>query len=582
MAMKTYLTALLTFSFSFSTFASTLNCKDLWKKGYPEPRFPEGLDCALSKKLEILGAKADVYHYTKDFPRSPEDTGFTFRAQEVFTDVINAMKAVNDEGRFKFRIKPLAFIFTDQKAAGTEKAMVRVGHANEDENEPCPIVVFADAFKAQGPDRQRQMLAHEIFHCVQDTIWREKITETARRVHEWWVEGSATWFSNVVYPAFNQEYDYKDDYLGNEPLVLQAPDNSYSTYLFFQSMSTEWLGVSGVLNFINDLPDLGDTSDQIDYVTGYPSMNLHFATFAKGITSAQLKDFNGVLIPASAAHDADIIKVKEGEQEHEWSNKTLTFKVTQLDLPAKTIVSIDEASEDPGANPLSIKLSGSGGNWNDMYSGYPTTVDMSCRSSTKSMDILSSYAGDAPLDDKFKIKIKTKNAECQCVDKFEFDKCLAGDYEIDRPSLDKVFTSIFRFRTYEVENTNGQYLLNVSSTQKFTFTEKDFSASVIIKDETYGDIRVFVKMNGSTDALGKLVGKNELCFSDIGNDYTIYQRIEMPFGTVENTMPYSQFDDFTRGPIQYKCNKNEIVFVWKLPTGPDGAEEPHDLRFVRK
>lgn len=562
--------------------ALAMNCKELWIKGYPDERFPEGLECTFSKKIEMWGFEANVYHYAASFPRAPEDTGFSFIAQEVFTDFLKAAKRFNTESSTRLNIKNVTFILTDHKAEGTEIAKVRIGHANEDENEPCPVVVYKDSLKLFSPQVQKQLIAHELFHCVQDTLWREKALGPTKRAREWWTEGSAVWFSNYVYPDANQEYVYNNTYEGHSPLVLQQEGFSYASYLFFQSLSHEWMGVDGVIGLIRSLPDSGGTGEQMKAVVDYSSMNLIFNSFAKDLTSMQIKDFNSSFIPSHMLDTAENVDVKIGSHVEEWYNEILTIKVKELRLPPKSIVTIDIDPDDDGNNPMSFRGTAGTGLWNDMYKGYPTTIDMSCKAVPRFAEVLSSYAGTDPLNEKFRLKIKAEKADCQCEDKVEFDKCLFGDYALDKASLDKIFSRIFRFRTYEVENSHGEYLLNVAAGQKFTFKEKEFSASVIIKDETYGDIRVFVKVTGSTDALGKLVSKNELCFSDIGNDYQIYQRIEMPYGTVENTMPYSQFEDFTRGPVGYSCKGNELIFKWKLPTGAEGENEEHQLRFVRQ
>ncbi len=562
--------------------AKSINCNTLWAKGYPDPRFPEGLDCQSSEKWETPeGAQAEVYHYAKGFPASPDDTGFSFRAHEVFITVVAKIIALHAESSVKLRFKPLTFVFTDQKADKNEVAMVRVGHSSDEES--CPILVYIDNFKKQSPDRQRQMLAHEIFHCVQDTLWQDKIVDTPKSAHQWWSEGSAVWFSNLVYPAINQEFDYNDDYQGNKSLVLQDDNNKYGTHLFFQSLSHSWLGVDGVLSMLEDLPNSGDTPEQIESVLDIPSIELFFDSFAQDITSNRIKDFTGNFMTTSLPTLTENFKVKEGENNFEWFNEILTIRITEFSLPAKTRIKIENmVSSDSIVNPMAMRNTGTTGSWNFLISGYPTTVDMSCKAFPKSIDILSSYASDDPLNDKFAVKITAEKAECHCIEKVEFDPCLVGDYELDKPSLDKMFSRIFSHKSYVVENSSGGYALSITNGQKFTFSQTDFSASVIVKDEEFGDLRVLVTMNGSTDAYSKLLAKNEICFSDIGADYNIRIQVFFPYGVSDTTNPYSNFDDFIEGSTKFRCSKDELVLIRMLPTGPDGSDEPQELRFIRK
>lgn len=561
--------------------AKSFNCKTLWEKGYPDMRFPEGLDCELSEKFESAVGTAEVYHYAKGFPLSPEDTGFSFRAGEVFKDVSDKIIALREESSVRLRFKPLAFIFTTQSAASTEIAMVRVGHAGDEES--CPVVVYIDSFKKQSADRQRQMLAHEIFHCIQDKLWVEKITFTPERVHEWWSEGSAVWFSNLVYPTFNQEFDYNDDYQGDTSLVLQKPGNSYAAYLFFQSFSFSWLGVDGVLDMIEDLPTTGGTTEQIYALLNVPSIELFFNRFAEHITSNQIKDFSGPAMNTSLSTLTDTYTIKEGENKFNWFHDFFTIKITEIILPPKTIVRIEKTnSPDSAVNYMATRNSGTAGTWNELFPSYPTSINMSCKATSRNLDLLSAYGGDDPLNDEFTLKVTAEKAECHCVEKVEFDPCLIGDYELDKPSLDKVFARIFNNKNYVVENSSGGYSLSVSSGQKFSFTETDFSASVIVKDETFGDIRVLVTMNGTTDAFSKLLAKDEICFSDIGADYNIRIQVFLPYGVSDTTNPYSNFDEFIDGSTKFRCSKEELILIRMLPTGPDGSNEPQELRFIRK
>ncbi|MFN8370659.1 MAG: hypothetical protein U0T83_08565 [Bacteriovoracaceae bacterium] len=165
--------------------------------------------------------------------------------------------------------------------------------------------------------------------------------------------------------------------------------------------------------------------------------------------------------------------------------------------------------------------------------------------------------------------------------KKKFDPCLVGKFKIDANSIEKMFSKIFK-DNYTVESASGDYRLLVDSFQKFSFDFNLFTVSVIIHDETLGDIRAKVSLTGNTQANGKNIEKDALCFSDIGDDLKIHVRIETASGIIESEQPYNQFDEFGNGQLKYVCNKSELIFLRKLPSGDMGENEIHPIRFIRE
>lgn len=561
---------------SLSTWA--FNCKDLYVKGYPDERFPAGLECSLAKKVEVDGVTVSVYHYTKGFPISPDDTGFAYRAMQVYADVHNTLMFINGDLYPKLSFDGLTFIFTDHPPEGIEVAKVRIGHYQD--GEQCPVIVYASAFRKKSPDEQKQMLAHEIFHCIQDKLWLDKKLGMGK-LDDWWSEGTAVWFSNLVYPSNNQEFAYNDFYNGDESLVEQSAW-PYSAYLFFQSLSQSWLGVQGVLDLIKDIPGSGTYKDQEMAVINRPSSELIFHTFAEELTSFRIKDFDGNYMKTTMASEPTQEEVTEGEQLIDWTLDPLKIQITELKLPAHSIVYVENVSESY-KNPISVRANSSG-LWDILMPNYPMSVDTTCKKGPRWINLLSSYAGknDSGVPENFQVKVKARKAECKCIEKELFDPCLYGTYEIDPKSIDNMFKRIFQDKKFTVEKSSGRNDLTISGAQGFKFDQTNFTSSVILHDDQLGDIRASVTMNGTTDALGKHPNKGELCFSDLGDEYSIKIRVEFPQGVAESEQPYSQFEDLTAGdPLKYTCSSAELILLRPLPTGPDGSLEYLPIRFKR-
>ena len=77
------------------------------------------------------------------------------------------------------------------------------------DNKACPLAVFPRMLEYPTAVYQ-QIIAHEMFHCVQD--WSFPQTSPYRGAHDWWLEGTASYFSNVVYPEVNYEHGYLDPF----------------------------------------------------------------------------------------------------------------------------------------------------------------------------------------------------------------------------------------------------------------------------------------------------------------------------------------------------------------------------------
>jgi len=139
--------------------------------------------------------------------------------------------------------------------------------------------------------RALQALAHELYHCVQAL----HIGHTGG----WMMEGSAAYFSNLVYPTFNIEWP-GPEYTYNPliPIYDQGGRNIYTTELFFQALEQSkgfvnihfWVmanGVTTVLTADEDRTRLSKLPGFID----------DFFEFAKQFSLKLIRDTSGVYIP---------------------------------------------------------------------------------------------------------------------------------------------------------------------------------------------------------------------------------------------------------------------------------------------
>ncbi|MDW3214897.1 MAG: hypothetical protein R8G01_12920 [Ilumatobacteraceae bacterium] len=126
---------------------------------------------------------------------------------------------------------------------------------------PCPITLFTSA-SAGSMDTFRQTVAHEVFHCVQD--W--SFTSAPYATHKWWLEGSAEYFSNVVYPSVNDEHGWTPSFDSNS-LRNDITQMSYENTVFFQYYANI-RGDDATIDLLRTVSAAGATVESIASTSG--------------------------------------------------------------------------------------------------------------------------------------------------------------------------------------------------------------------------------------------------------------------------------------------------------------------------
>lgn len=101
---------------------------------------------------------------------------------------------------------------------------------------PCEILLYGNwAITAlHGNEVEaEQVVAHEMYHCVQAERLGNGPNPSAS---VWVIEGSAEYFSNVVYPSANSEWSSVVNYHTDWPIYAHTGDYAYATDLIFQSL----------------------------------------------------------------------------------------------------------------------------------------------------------------------------------------------------------------------------------------------------------------------------------------------------------------------------------------------------------
>ncbi|RBR04160.1 hypothetical protein FVER53590_13886 [Fusarium verticillioides] len=161
---------------------------------------------------------------------------------------------------------------------------------------PCQIKLLKRWTTEATTNKPRvlQALAHEIYHCIQS------LGKTGNHPDPQWVrEGSANYFSNLVFPDSNAEWPDKKHsgvaYKPNLPIYAHVGLEAYATSILFQAQGK--MNEDELNKFVLATPG-GSSGVQertrLSHLSGFTD---ELFIFAKGFALQQIKDTNGDLIP---------------------------------------------------------------------------------------------------------------------------------------------------------------------------------------------------------------------------------------------------------------------------------------------
>lgn len=351
--------------------AAQQNCGDLYASGFPRGSSGE---CFVVKETEFGSSTIQVF-----LPAAEQPDGYTpafaDAAQQAVLDSLGAFSALEIPGR-PIVMKDVQVVFSLlDTARGTTLATVPTDPGQE----PCQIVLFLLAMAISDPAEPsafQQTVAHEVFHCFQVWNYPALAQNALWHVQDWWGESTATYFSNVVYPAVNDEWRWVEDWdynSGATPLVYMSYDN----FGFFQFLANR-IGNAGILELIRSLEPAaeGDEAAQQAQLAKFPNIEELFEDYAVAFMDGKVADTSNELIPTTPAAVLPLFRV-EVAQDGLVPSGGSPFTLTRYGL---TLGSFRHYRFDPMQGKITgfaaIRPVNQVGQWADV----PTQVDGDCTS----------------------------------------------------------------------------------------------------------------------------------------------------------------------------------------------------------
>lgn len=301
----------------------------------------------------------------------------------------------------------------------------------------CQILLYEKSWNTTSDKYFLHTVAHEAFHCVQFWLSAAKYSAAGS---SWWVEGSAEFFANVVYPCENGEQPSVDNFdhvAGNTSLLLMDYDN----VVFFQFLANE-IGNRGVIDFIGTMPEAGGLKRQLNALARYPSIAELFHRFGRQYYNKKIADScPGMNVDIDP--QVETTEILQGDEEivlfptpFQLVAHELVFEAGHYAIETESVpVEINDRSAKRGRGDSKSALPSS--SWEKL----PEEVDVACRDRLKLLTLFTSAENNisllegTPIDLRLKVSRKGYQAGVQS-DERGVDQCLVGSWALEPESLE--------------------------------------------------------------------------------------------------------------------------------------------------
>jgi hypothetical protein len=531
-------------------------CQSLWAEGFSSPTPTICFEYA-----ERLVAGTDIYLYypsswTADEPKRAYLASFMQGAAAAVT-------VYNTYGPDP--LPPVTMVVTElpgvnPTTGNRDNSLLAFARSEAVPSLDCYIALFPSLFvKTQA--QAMQAVAHEMFHCYEYKNLSAQTTGPARSANEWWVEGAAEYFSNVVYPATNFEHQWLPE-LPDVMRSLSLFSWTYKSFIFFQYLENRpEVGVHGILQLLRTMPVRGSRAEQMDALSAYPNMSVIFHEFALAVADQRIMDTDGSVISFDVPTQV----------ETDFGSDPAAFNASPFNV---TIWPVTFAR---GFDfTLTPTLTGSGlsdfrqaslpGEWGPL----PSELSTSCAEAQDLFVLTQTGATDAAEYD-IQVSPGTRTAANSC------DTCLVGSWQMDNSSY------LTHLNTLIGQIAPGLVYTGITGTVFVKFTPDRVAAQDIRDLAISADVNVAGA--GTQFFTFTMAGTSEAAYSLAQNSIT-YNSINANIAvtTVLNGQTMSapaSTDYMSGGPLgtggTYTCSGDSLSLIPSYPPPPSPNPPYHDL-----
>jgi hypothetical protein len=450
-----------------------LDCGDFWTSDrLPHARSGGALLCIEYRPSSATSRFGPGSDYRIFYPASweryprPESLGFLETLAQGLTESINRLGGL-------LRVYPMYVVVSEHLALrhGVEDWDVLATEAGTwiAANEPCPIVIYSNIYSeiCSGgfqtcPDKLKQIVAHEVFHCLQSAHFGDRM-DNDYEATKWWTEGTAEYFSSVVYPRINREHGSARDYSPGAAILLQ----DYENVVFFQYLADQGgLGERGILNLIGRMPTTETLATEQRALATFPGIQDLLHGFGRAFLDENIRDGGGGMMPVRVNRGATETIVASGTVTLE--AKPFTLGRVQIALARGRRYQVTSRLEGADGR-VSLRRQPERGDW----TAIPSEIETDCESGRVYYVL---YTSAAVGTENLQVRLTFRSEEKDCgrcsetnrnAAQIRVDRCLLGQWKATASSMERFLSRAYsRVRSARVQITN----LGVSGEGRVRFT----------------------------------------------------------------------------------------------------------------
>jgi hypothetical protein len=515
-------------------------CDRLWVDGFPDERTPS-FPCYLFGDLVLAGNSYRVYYplaWRGDASRDPYYAATLKAVQESITKFQNYGS-----------VKPIFFVFTtladerDTPAVTILASTATVFFRPADElhkTEACPVIINPASMTMDIP-YYKQTIAHEIFHCFQAWHLRDQLNRPGMDSW-WWGEGTAEYYSNLVYPSVNAEHGFAGEF-SSLSKIKPLTDMSYENFVFFQFLGNR-IGPDGVIDMLRTMPTTPGRDAQLAALAAVPGMEDTFEDFVRSILDHTLMDSDGTMMAFELDFNDEYIFTEQSEVRILYGNP-FVFTRYAVSFESEKNFAVETLSE--GVGRSAWRTGGSIGGWDQ----FPTAAAGGC----EDLPYIGYVITTTPAAVRTETISTTEVTEAPC------DECLIGRWEATNDSIISYMQSVAA-----AGGVNAPTVESATGTMFMEFGADSIGSggyeNLKVHETGVGGVasaEVFVTFDGVASGPytadgSALIGLNE--------NVTISVTVQIP-NVGSTTVPFRQ-EDFpvsSGNPTRYTCDGDTLT-MW--------------------
>jgi hypothetical protein len=417
----------------------------------------------------------------------------------------------------------------------------------------CYVGIFPSLF-TKTVEQSQQALAHEMFHCYQYQNLSAQENNPAREANQWWVEGSAEYFSNVVYPAVNFEWRW----LGQVTEVMQGENLfawEYKAFIFFQYLENRPdVGLNGVLDLLRAMPTAAGSgvNQQMAALSARPNMATIFHEFGQAVADQNILDSapGHPAIPlAIPFNPADITEATPGDI---FGRGPFTIDIRRVIFPRAQDYDLTISNlGDPGL--ASARLESTPRAWGPL----PSPVAAGC-GEMRYLVVATQIGASSDTPYEYELRAAARPSTDQC-------SCLTGSWLLDNGSYLTHLNELIAQAapgTVDYTGVQGSDITTFTSDGHLNQTLSNLVINAEMNVSGLPTQTLVVTMDGSTGA-GYTAVEGQLTYTSVETNLTISTELNgQPLGSPSG-------DYFSSGPLgtgaTFVCSDNTLTLIPVYP-----------------